>query len=42
MTNTEYQIKDREGIVFGRFSKQHHRDKALTHVDVGFAAEEVR
>ena len=40
ITMVEYQIKDKEGIVFGRFSNKEDRDKALKHLCFGFPCEE--
>ena len=38
---TEYQIKDKDGIVFGRFQKAEDRDYALRHyVQSGFPCQE--
>lgn len=37
---TEYQIKGRDGIVFGRFSQKSDRDNALKFVDYGIPCEE--
>ena len=41
MKKTEYQIKDKDGITFGRFQKKEDRDFALQHhTSYGFPAEE--
>jgi len=38
----EYQIKDKEGIVIGRFSDIKDRDEALRKYTFGFPTEEKR
>ncbi len=39
----EYQIKDKLGIVIGRFSNEQERDKAFEEcIDYGFKVEEER
>ena len=37
----EYQIRDKDGLVIGRFSEKPDKDEALKkHVDFGIACEE--
>lgn len=36
----EYQIKGRDDIVFGRFSRKEDRDSALKFVEYGIPCEE--